>query len=408
MDQETANALFDNGAIVLFLDAPSNMEFGVDCYSWTTGPIFKGLKLIPPGMHFIYYSAVNRMGESTAIRTGFWVNFLPRQVLVKRWNPATEDVFADDELDEEETNRFRTNFRDFDRFLGVYPLLPIDGDPISPYQKWLRLSTHITPDIAKRVLPQSGKISAMSCVSRFSDVDETRPEFRSRGVIRAEQKEATVDSMDIVPSQSSTSVPNTANKTTALPVEVLQLTFTPIDLKRSFPPGASGVELTKYSIDKSYLLAQALKLHYKDYKDLLGELQLSFIIFLIGEVYDGYEQWKTLVHLLCQSAEAIGQYGCTLFPEFIEILIKQLKVHPSDFFMDALSGDNFIRSNILLLSQTLRDRDSPVPKLLQDAMQTLLDFVDMRFKWDVRQEARLTQMDEEDDEGEYAPVVVEL
>jgi hypothetical protein len=55
MDQETANVLFDKGAILLFLEAPENLEFGIDFNAWTTGPLFKGVKLIPPGLHFVFY-----------------------------------------------------------------------------------------------------------------------------------------------------------------------------------------------------------------------------------------------------------------------------------------------------------------------------------------------------------------
>lgn len=56
MDQETANKLFDVGAFMLFMDAPPNLEFGIDYNAWTIGPLFKGVKLIPPGLHFIYFS----------------------------------------------------------------------------------------------------------------------------------------------------------------------------------------------------------------------------------------------------------------------------------------------------------------------------------------------------------------
>lgn len=58
MDQETANALFEKGAFLLFLEAPPNLEFGIDYNAWTIGPLFKGVKLIPPGLHFVYYSYV--------------------------------------------------------------------------------------------------------------------------------------------------------------------------------------------------------------------------------------------------------------------------------------------------------------------------------------------------------------
>ncbi|KAJ3166975.1 a1-alpha2 repression [Geranomyces variabilis] len=401
MDQQTANILLEQGAVLLFLDAPANFNFGIDCFSWRTGPNFKGLKLIPPGQHFVYYSSVATAagGESAGIRSGFWMDLKPRQVVVKRWNPAMEDVFDDAGMDTEEAERYRINFRDFDRFLGVYPLLPTDNDPISPYEKWLRLTTHITPAIAKRMLPKSGKISAMSCVSRFSDVEDARGEFRSRGREQTEKP-----SVDTVASADATSVQQKSPESGQ--VEVLRLEFTPIDIKRSFPSGASGAERTKYSIDKSYLLRKVLKDHFKDYKELLGELQLSFVLFLIGEVYDGYEQWKVVVHLLCQSDEAIDDLGSTLFYEFLEILIKQLEAHPSDFFMDALSSDNFVRANILLLTRSMSDRTHPAPRNLHEALEALLSFVDSRFQWDVRRDARFAELEEDADEGEYAPTVV--
>ncbi|KND04783.1 uncharacterized protein SPPG_00487 [Spizellomyces punctatus DAOM BR117] len=399
MDQETANALFDKGAVLLFLDAPQNMEFGVDCYSWTTGPKFKGLKLIPPGIHFVYYSALSRHGEGS-VRTGFFKTFAEREVVVKRWNPSAEDLYADDEIDQEDAERYRSNVRDFDRFLGVYPLLPVDNDPVSPYQKWLRLTTHITPQLIDRILPPSRKISAMTTVSRFSDVDDVR-QCKPSGEVVMNEDQSEHDA-NTVAAQGGEDVIRGER------VEVLRLNFTPIDLKRSFPSGASGGDVTKYSMDKSYLLRQLLQNQYKDYKELLGELQLAFIIFLLGEVYDGYEQWKTFIHLLCQSDEAIDDNGSTLFYEFIGIFHAQLESHPTDFFYDALSADNFIRSNILIFVRMLQDRAGRgVPKTLQSAVDTLVDFVESRFKWDIRHDVRVLG-EEEEEEGEFAPVVVEM
>jgi len=55
MDQETAQKLFYNAAIMVFLDAPKALHFGIDYKSWQIGPKFKGVKFIPPGLHFIYY-----------------------------------------------------------------------------------------------------------------------------------------------------------------------------------------------------------------------------------------------------------------------------------------------------------------------------------------------------------------
>ena len=55
MDQDTANQLFDAGAILVFLNVPTGTEFGIDYNSWEVGPKFKGVKMIPPGIHFVYY-----------------------------------------------------------------------------------------------------------------------------------------------------------------------------------------------------------------------------------------------------------------------------------------------------------------------------------------------------------------
>lgn len=55
MDQDTAQHLFEAGAMLLFLDVPPGTEIGIDMHSWQTGEKFKGIKMIPPGLHFIYF-----------------------------------------------------------------------------------------------------------------------------------------------------------------------------------------------------------------------------------------------------------------------------------------------------------------------------------------------------------------
>lgn len=55
MDQETAQILFREGATMVCIDVPEGTEFGFDYSSWTAGPLFKGVKMIPPGIHFVYY-----------------------------------------------------------------------------------------------------------------------------------------------------------------------------------------------------------------------------------------------------------------------------------------------------------------------------------------------------------------
>lgn len=39
----------------LCLDVPAHTEFGIDMRSWLVGEKFAGVKMIPSGLHFIYW-----------------------------------------------------------------------------------------------------------------------------------------------------------------------------------------------------------------------------------------------------------------------------------------------------------------------------------------------------------------
>ena len=55
MDPELARRLFAEGTVLVLLDVPERTEFGIDYNCWSVGPRFKGIKMIPPGLHLVYY-----------------------------------------------------------------------------------------------------------------------------------------------------------------------------------------------------------------------------------------------------------------------------------------------------------------------------------------------------------------
>lgn len=55
IDQRLARQLLLEGATLVFLDVPRGTEFGIDMKSWNTGEKFRGVKMIPPGPHYVYY-----------------------------------------------------------------------------------------------------------------------------------------------------------------------------------------------------------------------------------------------------------------------------------------------------------------------------------------------------------------
>ena len=61
--------------------------------------------------------------------------------------------------------------------------------------------------------------------------------------------------------------------------------------------------------------------------NILGELQYSFISFLIGQCLESYEQWKHLIMLLTESETAFLTHK-ELMLSFIVVLYEQIKQFP--------------------------------------------------------------------------------
>lgn len=55
MNQILAQRLLVEGATLVMLDVPVGTEFGIDLKSWNTLDSFKGIKMIPPGFHYVHY-----------------------------------------------------------------------------------------------------------------------------------------------------------------------------------------------------------------------------------------------------------------------------------------------------------------------------------------------------------------
>ncbi|KAG1462373.1 hypothetical protein G6F56_005532 [Rhizopus delemar] len=356
MNQDLANQLFEVGAFILFLDAPSNLEFGIDYNAWTIGPLFKGVKLIPPGLHFIYFSSTSKEGVQ-GIRTGFFHFFESKEVLVRIWNPQIEDLRDETELDPGQAERYRSNIREFDRHLGPYPL-----DPSTFYDRWQKLTHYITPGIIRRVLPNNGKVSHLPEKNAHLDPENIKDKRMGKEI----EKEEGMD-------------------------------FTPFDLRKSFPLGASGDEVTRWSLDKSWLARDLLqRVYLNDHRALLGELQLAFVCLLMAQNFSGFNQWKQLVQLLCSCQELMNEKP-KIFIDFIDVLQIQLDECPEDFFRDILLENNFISVMLKGFQQNIPGSQE---RLVSQYIR-LKNFIVKKFEWNIPEET-----EEEDDED--APVVVNL
>lgn len=107
--------------------------------------------------------------------------------------------------------------------MGAYPLVPP-----TYYQRWQRLTDYIYPGLVRRVLPNNGKVSHLpSKTAEEQDVLSFKDKKMGRNIEKEEGME-----------------------------------FTPFDIRQSFPKGATGEEVTRWSLDKSWLAQDLLRRIY--------------------------------------------------------------------------------------------------------------------------------------------------
>ncbi|ORX52759.1 AAR2-domain-containing protein [Hesseltinella vesiculosa] len=353
MDQDTANRLFEVGGKLLFLNAPPRLEFGIDYNAWTVGPQFKGVKMIPPGLHFIYYSSTSKEGIQ-GLRTGFFKYFEQAEVTAIAQRHCPHPLFSPRLLFASGTLALKIYIREFDIHMGPYPL-----EPPTYYQRWQHLTNYITPGLVLRILPNNGKVSHLPSTTPDLDLKHTR----QRQALEKEQG----------------------------------MEFTPFDLRQSFPAGATGDQITRWSMDKSWLTQDLLhRVYHDDYRLLLGEFQLAFVCLLMAQNFSGFQQWKQFVHLLCSCQDLLLKKP-DLFMAFLDTLQFQLEECPVDFFRDILSENNFLASMLKNLRRTLPPNETQLSR----RFDSLKRFIEKRFDWE------LDHSDEEEDD-EDAPVVVDL
>ncbi|KAI4307626.1 hypothetical protein L6164_030794 [Bauhinia variegata] len=281
MDPETALELVQHGVTLLLLDVPQYTLVGIDTQMFSVGPAFKGIKMIPPGPHFVYYSSSSRDGKEFSPITGFFNDIGPSEVIVRKWDQQEEKLVK---VSEEEEERYCLAVKnlEFDRQLGPYNL--------SHYGDWKRLSNFITKSIIERLEPIGGDITVTCEKEMIRNTPKTEMEKALDKQLKA--------------SNLTTSIDGSQRKG-------CYYTTIPCVIKHR---GITGQELTALNHDKTQLLETLLVKDYGGSEDLLlGELQFAFIAFLMGQSLEAFFQWKSLVSLLFGCIEAPFQTRSQLF-----------------------------------------------------------------------------------------------
>ncbi|KAI9991085.1 hypothetical protein PInf_018706 [Phytophthora infestans] len=336
------------GGFLVCLDVPAATEFGVDYEVFRTGPEFQGVKFLPLGIHFVLYRSRD---QEHGIRQGFFVNVERNaQVIVREWSLEKEELGLPRlGLNVENLERAVLSFQ-LDSGLGSYPKQHL--------KTWHRLSSYISASVLQRCGVEFGAIllpgdAVDDAATLFKTQDGVTPYFPD--------------------------LPRTVGFT------ALQKTRT--DLLAEARTG--------YHFDRSERLVELIEIEFGgDWKELMGELQLSFLVFLQLSSLAALEQWKQFIALMCSCERALSSH-VPLFMAFIKLFRTQLEQIPEDFFQDETTSENFLRPCLLSLLELIEDDDSP-PQLRRQAFH-LQQLLVSRFHWDTNAALEV---------DEFAPVLV--
>lgn len=389
---------------VLLLDLPPSALGGIDLLSFTTAPRFKGVKNVPPGLHFVFAAS----DSSLSVRHGAWFYVSPGsgspQVFVKRWNPQTEDLIA--EASQTEVLRWKANLGSIWRD-GLTPYRQTvkseetgeeDGE-VEESTDWSQLTSRITPTLLSRITGLNPDHWSLTSASSAAQDLENIPGLESSNSILHPEKE---------------------------------LHFLPVDLKRTWREGATGRERTEGAQDRSWALGELIEKYGQGGDErsksfeVLAELQFCFLMVLTLNNDSCLEQWKRLLSLLLTCRSAVKE-RFHLFLELLKTLRLQLS-HCADMEASLFDlndeGGRFLKPLLRKFRKGLDDFNGKWKADIVDEFDELQDFLRSELGWELddsyvkhglleledgeRVEMDVIGADEDDETGEYAPTVVEL
>lgn len=239
-----------NSSSILLLNTPENFELTIDFYNIKICDKLIGIKLIPNGIHLIKYS----LDKNSLSKCFFFEsnNLDKRKVIVKKFNNTTYEY---EDLDEETTDNYIIGFNklEFERYLLSYPC--VENNNL--YENWFKISNHINNKLLSKFDPiiKINDSNFEMYKGFFTDINIVNKKYANK--------------MD-----KSLILINIINQN-----EKDKNQFLEIDLN-----------------DNCFIKKQ-LNL----FNLLLGEIQMSFILFNICELYDAYIQWKSLLEIVLLS-----------------------------------------------------------------------------------------------------------
>lgn len=348
---------FDGGGSILIIpDVPLGLDFGINCMNFETGPQFKGISTIPDGLHFIYHST------GMAARQGFFWRAQPNEIAVRQWDSREEHICPSNKLsvDSRATLVQQLNFGALNSNLGPYQ--------VAEHHVWLNLSCFIHEGVLKKANCPIGEIIYPSEAHDLETLSLSNTSAKHHKTVNHDHK--------LRPTKFTSPIEGNFARFVNIDASEVKLRD---NLYVSADHSGRARDLTSLYIDKSLVLNDLVATEYdENWENILGELQLSFLLFLLVFCYDSLEHWKKLVDTICRSEQAlISKPEFTV--AFIRILYEQLNFSPADFFANELSKDNFLKPAMSCLFENLKQPAGVLNSSVQEHRKRLLTFLQKKF-----------------------------
>lgn len=332
-----------NLGILVIPDAPSGLDFGLDLMSYETGEKFKGVSMLPLGLHIVYYSS------GMAPRQGFFIFVQKNEVVIRPWDSFNEEIGATNTLSKESAKNLIESIQrgDLNNNLGLYPY--------AQHNTWLLLSNFITIDVLQRANVEPGVLVYPGDADDLSTKNEKLQKL----------------STTVTPYFPDTArVARYANISRA---ETLLCDKICDDNDRI-------KNISQLRLDASPILTFLCETYYdNNWNNILGELQLSFLLFLLIHSGISLDHWKGLVYKICIS-ESLLLSNATFTTSFLKLFYSQLNHCPDDFFDHELSKDNFLRPSIKSLLTVLTPAlVASISSELQENRNRFMRFIQKKF-----------------------------
>ena len=436
LSSDQAEQLFERGGFVLLSGLPAGSTFGVDGSEWTvkqfsvrhgqydfadrTGP---QIRAAWPASHHCCGRAVRVDAETIAtasaigVRQGVFRFVGPQEVVIRSWSAADERIHAgaaDRDASPGPAKRrriaspsvesadivSRDHLRSIDTSLAPYPFETLES--------WKALTALIDERCVARVIgfDERGDALVDAVMAASGDVDVAEGGGRQTwGKARERSVEPTMAEDDE-------------------PEE--RLRFVEFDLRRSWPAGSVGADVSTHSRDKSWLLGHVITTQLQGTDtQLLAELSLAFVTFTLVHNHASLEAYQRMLSLLCRSPAALTE-RTPLFVQLLrDALPAQLASLAEGFFDDMSELETFYLAELAVLGAAIkvaRRRDGGKLDALAAAWARLTTQSTERFGWSlpsvepdaietlkrggVTRYNLLKPDDQSDEDDEDAPVVV--